>query len=122
MNKSPPVHYWRQNLSTAGAASNESTVRVLAATLSSVGVLDASGTVSGALSVIAPVEDPVVGIGLQLTAAGGFTGVSGACTVGSTVVGVVLVVSLEDGEGLGGRSASVVRALGSLDGVGSGSS
>ena len=108
----------QKHLRAAVAAGNKSAIGVLATTLSSLGVLDTGCTVSGALSLITPVEDPVVRVLLQLRAGGGSAGVSTACSVGSAVVGVVLVVSLEDGEGLGRGGTGVVGALGRLDGLG----
>lgn len=102
--------------SAAVTAGNKSAIGVLAATLSGLGVLDTGGAVSGTLSLTAPVEDPVVRVGLELAVGRGGAGIRLACAVGSTVVGVVLVVGLKDGEGLGRRSASVVGALGCLNG------
>lgn len=103
-------------LNTAITAGNESTIRVLTTTLSGVGRLDTGRAVSGTLATSAPVEDPVVRVLLQLTTGRGSAGVRTAGAVGSALNGVVLVVGLEDGECLGRGSASVVGALGCLDG------
>jgi hypothetical protein len=50
------------HLSAAVTAGNKSTIRVLATTLSSLGILDTGRAVSGTLSFAAPVKDPVVRI------------------------------------------------------------
>lgn len=114
----PNIEYLNQilYLSTAITAGNESTIRVLATTISSVGRLDTGRAVSSTLATTAPIEDPVVRVLLQLTTGWGSAGIRTACAVGSAFNRVVLVVGLEDSECLGLGSASVVGALGRLDG------
>ena len=65
-----------------------------------------------------PEEGPVVRIGGKLTRSGSLARISLAGTVRSTVVGIVLVVNLEDCKSLLARDARVVGALSSLDGFG----
>ena len=103
-------------LLAAARACNEFSVRVLASTLASLRVLDTTSALATALTLTAPEESPVVLVLSQFRGSRGGTGVRFACSVGSTVVAVVLVIDLEDGESLGLVGASVVAALCCLDG------
>lgn len=89
------------HLSAAVTTSNEGTIRVLASTLASLGVLDTTRAIPAILSPVAPIEDPVIRILLQLVTGRGIAGISAACAVGSAVVRIILVVGFKDGEGLG---------------------
>jgi len=106
-------------LNAAVRACNEFTRRVLAPTLASLRVLDTSGTLAAALTLTAPEESPVVRVLCQFGGCRYGTGVCFASSVGGTVVTIVLVVNLEDGESLGLGGTSVVAALCGLDGVAS---
>lgn len=97
---------------------NKSPIRVLAATVSSLRVLDAFRAKPSHLSIVIPIEDPGVLIILYFVTLGGITGVSTACTIGSAVGRVVFMIGLEHGECLVLRGPSVVRALGCLNGFG----
>lgn len=104
-------------LLAAVRACNEFSGRVLASALASLGVLDAASTLTTALALTAPEECPVVLVLSQFRRSRGGTSVRFACSVGGTVVAVVLVVNLEDGEGLSLVGTSVVAALCRLDGL-----
>ena len=103
-------------LRAAIRACNEFSGRVLASTLASLRVLDTTSALATALTLTAPEESPVIRVLGQLGGGRSGTGVCFASSVRSTVVGVVLVVDLEDGEGLVLVSASVVTALCRLNG------
>jgi hypothetical protein len=102
-------------LLAAARANDEFSIRVLAPALAGVRVLDATRTFATALALTAPEESPVVRVLGQFGRSRGGASVCLAGSVGSTVVAVVLVVDLEDGEGLGLVGASVVAALCRLD-------
>lgn len=104
-------------LLAAARACNEFSVRVLASTLASLRVLDTTSALATALTLTAPEESPVVLVLSQFRGSRGGTCVRFASSVGSAVVVIVLVVDLEDGEGLGFVGTSVVAALSSLDGL-----
>lgn len=106
----------KARLSAAVTARNEGSIRVLTATDSSLGILDAASADTAVLSLVTPVEDPVVRVFLQLITGWRGAGVSAAGTVRSAGIIIVLVISLENGEGLGSGDTSVVGALGGLDG------
>lgn len=80
------------------------------------GVLDTARTLTAALTLIAPEESPVILVSSELRTVQS-TRVGLASAVRRTLHVVVLVVGLEDGEGLRLRGARVVAALGRLDGV-----
>jgi len=103
-------------LLAAVRAYDKLSIRVLAPALACLRVLDATRTLATALALTAPEESPVVRVFGQFRGSRGGTGVCFAGSVGSTVVAVVLVVDLEDGEGLSLVGASVVAALCCLDG------
>lgn len=103
-------------LLAAARAYNEFSIRVLAPALASLRVLDATRTFATALALTAPEESPVIRVLGQLRGSRCGAGVRFASSVGSTVILVVLVVDLEDSEGLSFVGASVVAALRGLDG------
>lgn len=106
------------NLSAAVTPRNKSTIRVLAATVSSLRVLDAFRAKPPHLSIVIPIEDPGVLIVLYFVTPRRITSVSTASTVRGAVGRVVFMIGLEHGERLVLRGPSVVGAFGSLDGFG----
>lgn len=101
----------------AARARNKLSSRVLTSTLASVRILDTSSAFATALTLTAPEEGPVVLVLSEFRGCRGGASVRLACSVGSTVVAVVLVVDFEDGKGLSGGGTGVVTALCGLDGV-----
>ena len=105
-------------LLAAARAYNKFSIRVLAPALASLRVLDATRTLATALALTAPEESPVIRISSELVRSRSIAFVSFTSTVGSTVVGIILVIDLEDSKGLLARDTGVVGAFSGLDGVG----
>jgi hypothetical protein len=103
-------------LLAAARAGNELPIRVLTATNTSLRILNTSSTFTLTLSIPIPKEGPVIRIRAQLTICRCSASVSYTSTVGSSMVGIVLVVHLEHGKGLCLGGSGVVTAFGGLDG------
>lgn len=91
---------------------------VFTSTSSIHGTLDAGCSNSLAASLASPVKHPVIGSSRQLRLCRRSTSVCGTGTVRSTVRFIILMILLEDGEGLGARDTGVVGAFSGLDSLG----
>ncbi|KAH0194664.1 hypothetical protein KCV03_g109, partial [Aureobasidium melanogenum] len=94
-----------------------SLIRVLTSTNTGLRILDTSSTFTTALAIVVPEESPVVRVRAQLTIGRCGASVSLTSAVRGTMVGVVLVVDLEDGKRLSLRGSRIVAALGGLNGL-----
>lgn len=107
-------------LSTTVTPHNKLPITILTPTLANLRILDTSRSYARLLAMIRhPEKSPssVTVLHLFRCLRGGAC-ICRASAVGSTMVAIVLMISLEDGEGLLGGCASVVRAFGCLDGSG----
>lgn len=105
------------NLCAAARSRDKLSIRVLTPANTSLRILDTSSTFTTALAIVVPEESPVVRVRAQLAIGRRSASVSLASAVRSTMVGVVLVINLEDGKGLSLRGSRVVTALGGLNGL-----
>ncbi|KAH0250606.1 hypothetical protein KCV00_g116, partial [Aureobasidium melanogenum] len=90
---------------------------LLTSTNTGLRILDTSSTFTTALAIVVPEESPVVRVRAQLTIGRCGASVSLTSAVRGTMVGVVLVVDLEDGKRLSLRGSRIVAALGGLNGL-----
>jgi len=106
----------RNILLAAARPRNKLPIRILTPTNPSLRILNASSTLPLTLSISIPKEGPVIRIRAQLTIGGCSTSVSHTSTIGSSMVGIVLVINLEHSKSLRLGGSGVVTAFGGLDG------
>jgi len=107
--------FLRYPLLAAARPKNKLPIRVLTPTNTSLRILDASSTLALTLSISIPKEGPVIRVRAQLTIGGCSTSVSHTSAVGSSMIGIVLVINLEHSKSLCLGGSGVVTAFGGLD-------
>jgi len=95
---------------------NKLPIRVLTPTDPSLRILDTSSSLAFTLSISIPKEGPVIAINTQLCIRRRSTSVSHTSTIGSSMIGIVLVINLEHSKSLRLGGSGVVTAFGGLDG------